>query len=155
MNGGYDPNWLSFGANTQQGLISPAVAAAQNGDGVASSILPDFSGLGATLDKWNTSEGFFGKDSMLGSIDQNGIKSNGWLSTGFGVAKDLATSWMAMQQLDLAKDQFNFQKDAWTKQFDTQASLTNTRLEDRQRARLGANPTGYQSVGDYMKENGV
>jgi hypothetical protein len=80
---------------------------------------------------------------------------NGILSTGLQLGTGLWNAWNGMQQLDLARDQFAFQKDAFNKQYENQRTLTNARLRDRQNARLGANPNGYQSTADYMKQNGV
>ena len=60
-----------------------------------------------------------------------------------------------MEKVDLAKDSLNFQKDAFSKQFENQRTLTNAELRDRQIARVASNPTAYQSVDDYMKANGV
>lgn len=60
-----------------------------------------------------------------------------------------------MQNYGLAKDQFNFQKDAFNKNWAAQSKLTNASLSDRQAARVASNPTAYQSVSDYMKANGV
>jgi len=96
----------------------------------------------------------------LGALGESLGGAADWLGsdTGQGVMgalQGLANSWMAFQKLDLARDQFDFNKSAWQQQYDNQASLTNTRLEDRQRARLGANPDGYESVGSYMKKHGV
>jgi hypothetical protein len=112
-------------------------------------------GGGSFFDNWQNSDGFFGKESMLGGMDDNGNATSGWLDSGLGVAKSVADSWFAMQQLGLAKDQFAFSKDAFNKQYENQRTLTNASLEDRQRARLGANPTGYDSVANYMNKNGV
>lgn len=111
---------------------------------------------GSLSDKWMESQGAFGHDAMFGGVDQKtGIATKGWVDPVMGAVGSLADSWLAMQQLDLARDQFNFQKDAFSKQFENQRSLTNTRLRDRQRARLGANPNAYQSEAEYMSKNGV
>ena len=60
-----------------------------------------------------------------------------------------------MKQYNLAKDSLAFQKDSFNRQFDVNKNLTNSRLEDRQRARVASNSGAYQSVGDYMNQNGV
>lgn len=77
------------------------------------------------------------------------------LGTGLNAVGSIMSGWGALQQVDVARDQLAFQKDSFNKQFENQRTLTNARLRDRQRARVGANPNGYQSVGDYMNENGV
>ena len=55
----------------------------------------------------------------------------GWnmatLSLGFNALNSLGNWWQANQANSLARDQLNWQKDAWTKQY-------NLALEDRNRA---------------------
>lgn len=55
----------------------------------------------------------------------------------------LAQGWLGFQQLDLAKDNLAFQKDAFNKNYANQRQLTNQQLMDRQRARYAANPNAY------------
>ena len=79
----------------------------------------------------------------------------GTLPALFGMGNSIMDGWLGMEKLDLAKDSLNFQKDAFSKQFENQRSLTNTEMQDRQAARVASNPTAYQSVDAYMKANGV
>ena len=100
--------------------------------------------------------GFNWQSLLFGGTDgATGDVSKGALPVGLGLLKGFGDSYLGMKQLDLAKDQFDFQKDAFNANFGNAASLTNTQLADRQRARVSANPTAYQSVGDYLKENQV
>jgi len=62
---------------------------------------------------------------------------------------------MGKKQLDMAKDQLDFQKKAFEKNYAAQRQRTNTQLRDRQKRRAYERPDYYQSVGAYMKENGV
>lgn len=95
-------------------------------------------------------------DQLLGGTNPNtGVQTQGFLQPTIEGLGGLAQSWLGFQQLGLAKDQFNFQKDAFTQQYNQQATDVNRQLADRQRARLGANPGGYQSVGEYIAENGA
>lgn len=82
--------------------------------------------------------------------DQQGV-----LGPALQGAQTLAGLYMGMKQYGLAKDQLNFQKDSFNKQYAANQTLTNSRLEDRQRARVSSNAGAYQSVGDYMNQNGV
>ena len=91
----------------------------------------------------------------LGSTDANGNKTQGWgglavggLQTGFNI-------WQGMNQLKMAKDQLNFTKDAFNKNYAAQRQSTNTALADRQAARVASNAGAYQSVGDYMNQNRI
>lgn len=92
---------------------------------------------------------------LLGYKDSMGNQNAGWGSTLFGVAKAGLDGYLGLQQLGLVKDSLNFQKDAFSKQFENQRTLTNAELRDRQNARVASNPTAYQSTEDYMKANAV
>lgn len=94
-------------------------------------------------------------DSFFQQKDASGATSGGWGSAALGLGQGLASAYMGMQQYGLAKDQLAFQKNAFNKNYAAQRQSTNTALEDRQRARVASNAGAYQSVGDYMKQNGV
>ena len=98
----------------------------------------------------NTGSDWFSRNNLFGDKNQIGV-----LDGIFGIGKGLMDGWLGMEKLDLAKDSLNFQKDAFSKQFENQRTLTNAELRDRQNARVASNPTAYQSVDDYMKANGV
>lgn len=85
--------------------------------------------------------------SFLGQ-DGWGNMALGGLQTGFGI-------FQGMKQLDLAKDQLDFQKKAFEKNYAAQRQGTNTQLRDRQKRRAYERPDYYQSVGEYMKKNEV
>ena len=92
---------------------------------------------------WNGFEGLLGGESGQA------------LGNAFGIGSQLFGAWGGMKQLDLAKKQFNLQKDLMTKNYNAQRGLTNTRLKDRQNARNAADKDFYQDTGSYMKENEV
>ena len=93
--------------------------------------------------------------ALTGYTLGDGTKVNGWGAPAIGAASALMNGYLGMQNYGLAKDQFNFQKDAFNKNWAAQSKLTNASLSDRQAARVASNPTAYQSVSDYMKANGV
>ena len=70
-------------------------------------------------------------------------------------AGSIAESILGWGQLGEAKKQNAFTQDAWQKQYDNQATLTNASQRDRQSARVAAAPGAYQSVGEYMQQNKV
>lgn len=72
-----------------------------------------------------------------------------------GIAQGLFNSWLGMKQYGLAKKQFKEGKRQFNLNYSAQRNLTNSRLEDRQRARIASNPNAYRSVGDYMNQYGV
>ena len=104
----------------------------------------------------NTSPGFTPSfmDKMFGYQDGNvqyGAMAPGLLQG----AGSIAQSILGWGQLGEAKRQNAFTQDAWQKQYDNQATLTNASQRDRQSARVAAAPGAYQSVGEYMQQNKV
>ncbi|MDH1236544.1 hypothetical protein [Stutzerimonas stutzeri] len=93
--------------------------------------------------------------SLLGYTNQNGMQQQGWGSLALGAAQGLGSAYMGMKQFGLAKDSLKENKRQFNINYEAQRKLTNSQLEDRQRARVAANPGAYQSVGDYMNKNGI
>ena len=98
---------------------------------------------------------FWSWDGFTGGTNTDGTKSNGWGGAALGLLQGLGSAYMGMQQYGLAKDQLQFSKDSFNKNYAAQKSMTNATMEDRQRARVASNPGAYQSVGDYMAQNGI
>lgn len=80
---------------------------------------------------------------------------NGWGNTAISGIGALASTFLGMKQYGLAKQTLEENKRQFQLNYDAQKQMTNTRLEDRQRARVASNPGAYQSVGAYMGANGV
>lgn len=79
-----------------------------------------------------------------------GTKENpGWGGLALGGLNAL----MSMKQYGLAKNQLDFQKDSFNKQYEAQKGLTNSRLDDQRMARNasreGASTNPYASLKDY------
>ena len=105
-----------------------------------------------------SSDGKLSSDNLwgaLGTTDAAGNKTQGWGSPAINLAQGVGSAFMGMKQYGLAKDQLQFSKDAFNKNYDAQRMSTNTNLEDRQYARVAANPGAYQSVSDYMSQHRV
>lgn len=94
----------------------------------------DTSGSGGWGDLFQSGGGF---DQVLGG-----------LNTG-------VNAYLGFQQLQMAKDQLNFTKKAFNKNYASQKRLTNAKLRDRQKIRYHERPDLYQSPDQYMKQNGV
>ena len=80
---------------------------------------------------------------------------NGWGGLALNAAGGLMSGYLGMKQYGLAKQTLEENKRQFDLNYAAQRKTTNTRLEDRQRARVASNPGAYQSVGDYMATNGV
>ena len=92
---------------------------------------------------------------MLGSTNDKGIKTDGWGGLALGAATGIGGLYLGMQQYNLAKDALANNKAQFERNFAAQKTTTNAELEDRQRARVASNSGAYQSVGDYMSQNGI
>ena len=82
----------------------------------------------------------------------------GWGGMALGAASGLASAFMGMKQYGLAKDTLAQNKQQFQMQYDAQKSMTNSSMEDRQRARIASAGTGASaipSVSDYMSKYGV
>lgn len=82
-----------------------------------------------------------------------------WLSNGQNLGSvfqgigALTNAYLGFRQLSMAKDQLNFQKDSWAKNFANSAKTYNTSLEDRIRGRT-ADYSGKESdVQSYLAKH--
>lgn len=80
---------------------------------------------------------------------------NGWGGMALSAAGGLASTFLGMKQYGLAKQTLAENKRQFQMNYDAQKQTTNTRMEDRQAARVASNPGAYQSVGDYMAKNRI
>ena len=92
---------------------------------------------------------------VLGSTDKNGLQQQGWGGLALGAAQGIGSLYLGLKQYELAKDTLANNKAQFERNFAAQKATTNASLEDRQRARVASNAGAYQSVGDYMAQNGV
>ena len=125
-------------------LVDPAVYANPNG-------IADAASGGWATNAWDK----FTSLPWLNSKDAQGIGQQGILAPAISGLTSIANGYLGMKQLGLAQDQFNFQKDAFNKNWAAKKATTNSALEDRQRARVASNSGAYQSVGDYMNQYGI
>ena len=135
------PTAAPTGFNLGQALVQGAISSAS-----PASIVSSTSGM--------PDPGFW--NSMLGFTDpSSGVHQQGWGGLALGAASALGNTWMGMKQYGLAKDALKENMRQYNQNYAAQRTLTNSQLEDRQRARVASNPGAYQSVGDYMKQNGI
>lgn len=133
-------------ASQSNGITSNPVM--EFGYGVSNPVAMPGSGMvGATSPSWF--------ENMVGYKKTDGTAVNGWGGAALGLMQGLGSAYMGMKQYGLMKDQLQFSKDAFNKNYAAQAKMTNASLLDRQRARVASNPGAYQSVGDYMAQNGI
>lgn len=128
-------------------------------------------GANAGFDFSNTSIGDFMNTDFsgtgsLGNIGQTGGISNwfnsenlGNISAGINTLGSLFNMYQGMQALNLAEDQFNFNKNSYATELSNQANLTNERLATRQATRLRSQgitgDANDAAVAEYMEQYGV
>lgn len=136
------------------GWATPGTSIAIPGMDTMPAVMPDpMTALGNLSLVPNATPGFM--DKMLGYRGPDGTQFNGWGGMALGAANGLMNGFLGMQSLGIAKDQLAQGKKQFEMNWGAQQKLTNSRLEDRQAARRAAGGNAYQSVGDYMKKNGI
>lgn len=147
MASAYSPTWAGFDFENA-GLSSmpsgnPLTMAAGVGPVAGGGSTPGF----MQSDWW---KGAFG-----GYDPKTGERSNGAAGAALGGVQALANLWMGMKNYGLMKKQLAFSQDSFNRNFAAQASTTNSRLEDRQAARVASNAGAYESVASYMDKNRI
>ena len=77
------------------------------------------------------------------------------LKAGVGLFTGGLGAWNGFQQNKLMERNMNMQAAQFREQMNLSKSNYNSKLEDRQRARVASNPTAYESVDSYMKKYGA
>jgi len=83
------------------------------------------------------------------------LGADGWGNLALGGIQTGLGAYMGFKQLGAAKDQLNFQKESFNKNYEASKQTTNTQLADRQKRRYAENPDHYKSESEYMKTNGI
>ena len=93
--------------------------------------------------------------SMLFGNPDEGTSGN--LAPAVSALTGLAGSYLGMKQYGLAKKTFRESKRQFQLNFDAQKQDYNTKLKDRQRARINnaGTESRYKSIGEYMNKNGI
>lgn len=89
------------------------------------------------------------------SFSDWGSKNKDLINGGVGIANSLANAYFGWKNLGLAKDQFNFQKESWNKNFANQVITTNNQLEEQARKRYSNSPTSNITPEEYMAKHRV
>jgi hypothetical protein len=115
-------------------------------------------GSGATLPtNWTSGAADASGKSMFDSFLSN-RDQQGWGGMAISGAMGLANTLLGYKQYSLAKDSLKTSREQFERNFAAQRNLTNSRLEDRQRARInssGGTNANYESVGSYMDKYGI
>lgn len=97
------------------------------------------------------------KPSFLGGmLGKNG--QQGWGGLALGAIQGGLGAFIGMKQYGLAKKQFQFQKDAWNKEYEVNKNLTNERLitrNDRRIAESGITGMKTEDTATVLSKYGV
>lgn len=149
--GGFDPmaNW---GRNAPSNALSGGFDMGIPGQNAPEFSVPDLGHWGG-IPAVSQDRGLM--SSFLQQKYADGTTGGGYGTVGLNVLQGLGNAYMGMKQYGLAKNSLEESKKQFNLNYDAQRKTTNAALEDRQAARVASNPGGYQSVGDYMKKNGI
>lgn len=89
------------------------------------------------------------------SAGTNAFGPDGWTSLALGGVQAGMGAYFGFKQLGAAKDQLNFQKESFNKNYDAQKRTTNAEMRDRQTNRNASQPGQHQKTAAYMKQNGI
>lgn len=144
---------MSYGSGEPTSLLANIGAA---GGGAAVNTAPaSATGLSSLFSSLFAEKGLFSQSSMFGGLDDKGAASGGWVGPAAGIASTIFGAIQGNNQLKLAKDSFAESKRQFDANYAAQRQSTNTQLEDRQRARVAANPGAYESVDTYLNKNRI
>lgn len=92
---------------------------------------------------------------VTGGKNPDGSSFNGWGGLALGAAQGISNLYMGMQQYGLMKDQLQFSKDVFNKNYGVQRNLVNSQLEAQNNRRVAESLVPTQSTADYMAKYGV
>lgn len=99
-----------------------------------------------------------GGTSIMDSLRSSGFLGSdgnqGWGGMALGALGSLGGAFMSMQNYNLARDTLKSSQDQFAKNYAAQRQVLNTQMEDRQRARVAANPAN-ESVESYLGRNRI
>ena len=90
-----------------------------------------------------------------GGTDVNGNQTMNQFSQGLNAVTGLTSAWFGLEKLKQSKKSFSESRKQFALNYGAQRQDYNTKLEDRQRARVASNPGAYKSVSDYMPNNRI
>lgn len=150
------PTFTSLSPN---GLNIPEMMSGVQNAGLADVLqAPDLSAVTSDLPKQGLMARFnaiLQNSGALGSTNPiTNVRTDGWAVPAINLLGGLTNLFMGMKQYGLAKQVAADSRSQFERNFNTQRQIINTRMEDRQRARVAANPKA-ESVDSYMNRNRV
>tara|TARA_R110000764_G_scaffold232623_1_gene325158 strand:+ start:664 stop:1137 length:474 start_codon:yes stop_codon:yes gene_type:complete len=100
------------------------------------------------------------QDSSFEKLLNGNVGPKSWLdklsgySDVLNAGANVVQAYAGNKQLGYARDSLKESKRQFNANYETQRSLTNTQMRDRQRSLVASNPK-HESVESYMKKNGI
>ena len=156
------PQNIPFSGMPSLSSLSPQQLSMASGIDLAPTLgsTGNFSDGGFNRDLFNTPDSSSGNPLglKLGAEAGGGspkIAMTDKINAGVGVFNAALGAISAYKALKLGKDNLNFQKESFAKNYAASRNTTNAQLENAQRVRVSADPTNAMSVADYMAKYGV
>jgi|TARA_B110000908_G_scaffold80337_1_gene96255 hypothetical protein len=90
-----------------------------------------------------------------GGTAANGNQTMNSFSQGLNAVTGLTSAWFGLEKLKQSKKSFSESRKQFALNYGAQRQDYNTKLEDRQKARVASNPNHFESVGSYMDKNRI
>lgn len=149
---GMNPNqdFSLFGSNAYNPMQSSVLNASPTTLGGVNPPVADDS-LMSAFNSWLKSD--TGRTWFGGTDPDTGYQSTGIVAPTLQGLGSLFSAWTGMQSLGLAKDQLQFQKDAYNTNLNNSIQSYNTQLEDRIRGRTSNYAGKEEDVQTYLANN--
>lgn len=138
-----------FGDNSYNPTQSSVLNGGTSFGGVASPVTDG--SLMSSFNSWL--QGDTGRTLFGGTDPSTGFQSAGLVAPTLQGLGSLFSAWNGMQTLGLARDQLQFQKDAYNTNLNNSIQTYNTALEDRIRGRTSNYAGKEQDVQTYLNNN--
>ena len=155
----FDPNSMAQWGQLGTGTYGNSIAVPQQEFFSRPAVPPDWTKQALAAQISEPTIPMNGATGGVTPVDSNwydgALGPNGWGNLALNAAGGLASAFLGMKQYGVAKQALAENKRQFDLNYAAQRQTANTRLEDRQRARVAANPNAYQSVDDYMAVNRI
>lgn len=153
----FNPQQMSAATMPTGAGATPPPMSAADFSWAAPASTPMGMGGGVTPPAGGNAGGIMGM--LRGQPGVSGDGLTGWLGNGQNLSAAvqgigaLTGAWLGYQNMKVAKDQLNFQKEAWSKNFANSTKTYNTSLEDRIRGRTADYAGKEGDVNAYLDKN--
>lgn len=162
---------MSYNFNNNNGQIGSGIVNFGSGQGMSGGITPPSPGMPivpASVMSGTTGQLSMGNSNLSAALNFNapnaaggqsgflsgigGIEGLGTIMQGIGTVGQI---WSSLQAVRMAREQLNFQREAYQTNLANQTQSYNTALEDRIRSRYFTEGRGSDAVDSYLAEHSL